>query len=105
MRAIRPSDFCKTAAALLGPLGFFAFIITLEWHRADFAPKVICLTLWAIFAILALRALVIYRPRQIDVDSLKPIRGPFWSITILSTDYVWIEVENDAKVQRIRLVE
>lgn len=104
MRAIRPKDYMKVIGVCLGCLAFFALVIAMEWHRAEYASKVTVVSMFALFSLLSLRALVIYRPRRIIVSSLKIVRGPCWSSRFLSVDFAWVEVEAHGKKERIRLV-
>jgi hypothetical protein len=104
MRAIRRKDFCKVAAVCCGCLAFLAVVIAMEWDHAEFRSKIIVVSLFMAFAILAIRAMVIYRPQQIDVLSLQITRGPYWSATILGVRFVWVEIERDGARRRIRLV-
>jgi hypothetical protein len=105
MRAITVNDYLKVAGLLVGCLSFLAFIIVMEWHRSEDISKILGIALLVGFSLLATRPLVIYRPRKIDVATLKITRGPQWSSTIGGTIFVWVEVKSNKGTKRIRLVE
>ncbi len=104
MREIRPWDYVKVVGTCMGCLLFVAMVIALEWHRAEPAAKIVVLSLFAFFLLLSVRAMVIYRPQRIAVSSLKVLRGPYWSSTILDVHFVWVEADIDGKRKRVRLV-
>ena len=105
MRAIALQDYLRVVGMIVGCLGFLAIILATQWHRAEDRSKIAALVLFAGFSLLSIRPLVIYWPRNIDVSSLKIVRGPAWSSTCIDTTFVWVEVQSDDRTKRIRLVD
>ena len=105
MRAIALKDYLRVVGMIVGCLGFLALILAMEWHRAEDRSKIAGLAICAGFSLLSIRPLVIYWPRNIDVSSLKIVRGPEWSSTCIDTRFVWVEVQSGDRTKRIRLVD
>ncbi len=105
MRPIQWKDYLKVAATFGACLAFFGLVIAMEWHRADFVPKVVVVSLFALFSLLLIRVLIIYHPQDVVVSSLNIVGGPRWSATVLDMDFYWVEIERHGKTTRIRLIK
>jgi hypothetical protein len=106
LRPIEIRDFAKVLAAGFGVIGFFAFIIAVEWNRSEFTSKLLGISLLVAASLLFLRPLIIYRPQNVNISEFTILRGPHWSATVIGIKFVWLDVIDRHGVRkRIRLIE